>query len=87
MPWRKPRKHVDRARDVAHSEEEALERKADHEEEDQATELAALDGASIVEAATGSIDEPRVASDLAAKLGEAVAGLELRSSDAAASAP
>ncbi len=87
MPWRKPRKHVDRARDVAHSEEEALERKAEHEEEDQATELAALDGASIVEAATGSIDEPRVASDLAAKLGEAVAGLELRSSDAAASAP
>ncbi len=54
-----------------------LEQKAEHEEEDQATELAALDGASIVEAATAEPDEARAPSDLAAKLGQAVAGVEL----------
>jgi dihydroorotate dehydrogenase (NAD+) catalytic subunit len=77
MPWRRPRKRVERARDVDRSEEQVLEVKAEHEEEDEAVELAALDGASIVEAATGAVDEPRAPSDLAARLGEAVAGLDL----------
>jgi dihydroorotate dehydrogenase (NAD+) catalytic subunit len=60
-----------------------LEQKAEHEEEDQATELAALDGAALVEAATAEPDEPHAPSDLASKLGQAVAGLDLD----AASAP
>ncbi len=62
---------------MARSEEEALEEKAEHQEEDQATELAALDGASIVEAATAGPESDRAESDLAAKLGEAVAGVDL----------
>jgi dihydroorotate dehydrogenase (NAD+) catalytic subunit len=45
-----------------------LAEKAEHEEEDQATELAAMDGASIVEAATAEPDEPAAPSDLAEKL-------------------
>lgn len=72
MPWRRPRTHVERPRDIRRSEEEALAEKAEHEEEDQATELAALDGASIVEAATGEPEADRSPSDLAAKLGEAM---------------
>ncbi|MBI2324532.1 MAG: dihydroorotate dehydrogenase [Chloroflexi bacterium] len=77
MPWRRPRKRVERASDVKRSEEEALEQKAEHEEEDQATELAALDGASIVEAATGERDQDRGPGDLATKLRDAVSGLDL----------
>lgn len=83
MPWRRPRKRVERAADVRRSEEEALEQRADFAEEDQATELAALDGASIVEAATGEPDAAGDRSDLAAKLEQAVAGIDLD----AASAP
>jgi dihydroorotate dehydrogenase (NAD+) catalytic subunit len=60
-----------------------LAQKAEHEEEDQATELAAIDGASIVEAATAEPDESAAPSDLAAKLRAAVAGIDLD----AASAP
>ena len=80
MPWRSPKKRVERASDIRRSEEEMLEEKAEHAEEDEAVELAALDGASIVEAATGEPDETRAPSDLASKLGEAVAGMELRPS-------
>jgi dihydroorotate dehydrogenase (NAD+) catalytic subunit len=68
MPWRRPRKRVERASDVRRSEEEALEQRAEFAEEDQATELAALDGASIVEAATGEPDDVAPPSDLASKL-------------------
>jgi dihydroorotate dehydrogenase (NAD+) catalytic subunit len=77
MPWRRPRKHVDRPRDVRRSEEEMLEQKAEHAEEDEAVDLAALDGASIVEAATGQADPDSGPGDLARKLGEAVMGLDL----------
>ena len=77
MPWRRPRTHVDRAREIRRSEEEALEEKAEHAAEDQAVELAAIDGASIVEAATGEPEDDHAPSDLAAKLGAAVEGVEL----------
>ena len=77
MPWRRPRKHVERARDIGRSEEEMLEEKAEHAEEDQAVELAAIDGASIVEAATGEPEQDPAPSDLASKLGQAVAGVDL----------
>src|SRR5262249_27628691 len=77
MPWRRPRKRVESAREVRRSEEQALEEKAEHVEEDEAVELAALDGASIVEAATGEPEDDRVPSDLAAKLGAAVDGVDL----------
>jgi dihydroorotate dehydrogenase (NAD+) catalytic subunit len=70
MPWRKPRKRVERASDIRRSEEEALEEKAEHAEEDEAVELAALDGASIVEAATGQPEDDRDVGDLASKLGQ-----------------
>jgi len=79
MPWRRPRKRVERASDVRRSEEEALERRAEFAEEDQATELAALDGASIVEAATGEPEGETAPGDLASKLRNVVAGVELRS--------
>lgn len=78
MPWRRPRTHVDRGREIRRSEEEALEEKAAHAEEDEAVELTELDGASIVEAATGEPEDDRMPGDLAAKLGAAVEGMELR---------
>jgi len=78
VPWRRPRKHVERPIDVSRSVEESLERASEGEEEEDLTELADLDGASITEAATGVPDETRTPSDLAAKLGEAVAGVEFR---------
>ena len=74
---------MERPSDVKRSVEEVLEEKAEHEEEDEATELAALDGASIVEAATGEPDQPAVEGDLAAKLGKAVAGVDLQEEAAA----
>ena len=77
MPWRRPRKRVERAVDVKRSEEEALEEKAEHAEEDEAVDLAALDGASIVEAATGEPEDDAMAGDLAAKLGAAVERMDL----------
>ena len=87
MPWRRPRKRVERAPGVKRSEEEALEEKAEHVEEDEAVELAALDGASIVEAATGEPEDDRVPSDLASKLGAAVEGVELPAMSVRSPAP
>ncbi len=56
MPWRPPRRRQERAYEARESPEERLERASDGEEERDAVELASLDGASIVEAATGEPD-------------------------------
>ena len=52
MPWRRPRKTEERFKERS-SPEERLELAAEAEEERDAVELAGLDGASIIEAATG----------------------------------
>ena len=53
MPWRRPRQRQQRAYEARESPEQALERASEAEDERDAVELASLDGASIVEAATG----------------------------------
>ncbi len=53
MPWRRPRRREERPYEVKASPEERLETASENEEERDAVELANLDGASIVEAATG----------------------------------
>ena len=54
MPWRRPRKSQERTSGaVRHSPEERLELASEGEEERDAVELAGMDGASIMEAATG----------------------------------
>ena len=69
MPWRRPRKKVERPINVSRAIEETLEESASAEDEDEAVELADVDGASIVEAATGEVDaEERAASPLAEQL-------------------
>lgn len=57
MPWRRPRKTEQRQEPPRVSQEERLESVSEGEEERDTVELAAVDGASIVEAATG---EPEV---------------------------
>ncbi|HZP97499.1 MAG TPA: dihydroorotate dehydrogenase [Candidatus Limnocylindria bacterium] len=61
MPWRAPRKRVERPYEVKRSPEERLETASEREEERDTVELAALDGASIVEAATGEPDRAEAA--------------------------
>ena len=56
MPWRRPRKKVDRPVNVSRAIEETLEELSADEDEDDSVELAGVDGASIVEAATGEAD-------------------------------
>jgi dihydroorotate dehydrogenase (NAD+) catalytic subunit len=68
MPWRRFRKKVERPIDVSKSIEESLEDAADGEEEEDLTELAELDDATIAEAATGEPDEDRAPTDLGDKL-------------------
>lgn len=58
MPWRRPRKATERFSTQRESPEERLDRASDEEDERDAVELASLDGASLVEAATGEPDEP-----------------------------
>jgi len=54
MPWRRPRRSQERtAGAVRHSPEERLELASEGEAERDTVELAGLDGASIIEAATG----------------------------------
>lgn len=60
------------------AEEQMLEEHAEREEDRDAVELSDIDGASIVEAATGEPDAADAASDLASKLGRVVEGIELR---------
>src|SRR5919201_3085299 len=72
MPWRRARRKVERPVDVSRSIEESLEEAAEAEEEEDLTELADLDGATIAEAATGEPDPERSPSELTAKLREAL---------------
>ena len=72
MPWRRPRKAVERPINVSRSIEESLEEITAAEADDDAVELADLDGASITEAATGEPDDQRTPSELGAKLGAAL---------------
>jgi dihydroorotate dehydrogenase (NAD+) catalytic subunit len=69
MPWRRPRKKVDRPVNVSRAIEETLEELSAGEDEDDSVELADVDGASIVEAATGQADtEQRTPSPFAEQL-------------------
>ena len=69
MPWRRPRKKVDRPVNVSRAIEETLEELSAGEDEDDSVELADVDGASIVEAASGEPDtEQRTPSALADQL-------------------
>jgi dihydroorotate dehydrogenase (NAD+) catalytic subunit len=69
MPWRRPRKRVERPVNVSRAIEETLEEAAAGEEEDESVELADVDGASLVEAATGEPDaDARAPSPLAEQL-------------------
>jgi dihydroorotate dehydrogenase (NAD+) catalytic subunit len=69
MPWRRPRKKVERPVNVSRAIEETLEELSVAEDEDDSVELADVDGASIVEAATGQADtDQRTPSPLAEQL-------------------
>ena len=74
MPWRRPKKQVERPIDVRRSLEESLETASEGEEEEDLVELADLDGASIAEAATGHADAERMPTEIADKLRETLAG-------------
>ena len=74
MPWRRPKKQVERPIDVRRSLEESLEVAAEGEEEEDLVELVDLDGASIAEAATGDLDAERLPTEIADKLRESLAG-------------
>ena len=82
MPWRRPGKKVDRPVNVSRAIEESLEEIAAGDEQDDAVELAGVDGASIVEAATG---EPEVEARTPSHLAEQLSRVEL--SDSAAVTP
>jgi dihydroorotate dehydrogenase (NAD+) catalytic subunit len=74
VPWRRPKKQVERPIDVRRSLEESLESAAEGEEEEDLVELVDLDGASIAEAATGDADDERTPTEIADKLRETLAG-------------
>ena len=68
MPWRRPRKKVDRPVNVSKAIEETLEDLSAGEDEDDSVELADVDGASIVEAASGEADTEQRTPSRAAKV-------------------
>jgi dihydroorotate dehydrogenase (NAD+) catalytic subunit len=74
VPWRRPKKQVERPIDVRRSLEESLEVASEGEEEEDLVELVDLDGASITEAATGDADDERMPTEIADKLRETLAG-------------
>jgi len=74
VPWRRPKKAVERPIDVRRSLEESLEDAAEGEEEEDLVELVDLDGASIAEAAAGEPDAERLPTEIADKLRESLAG-------------
>jgi dihydroorotate dehydrogenase (NAD+) catalytic subunit len=74
VPWRRPKKQVERPIDVRRSLEESLETASEGEEEEDLVELVDLDGASITEAATGDADAERMPTEIADKLRETLAG-------------
>ena len=65
MPWRRPRQTEQRHEPPRISQEERLQSASDAEEERGTVELAAMDGASIVEAATGEPDVTDVSPSIA----------------------
>jgi dihydroorotate dehydrogenase (NAD+) catalytic subunit len=76
MPWRRPRKTEEPRAAMRRSPEEAIEARYEEEELDDAVELAALDGATLSEAALGeAVDE--VPTVLQEKLADALRGVEL----------
>jgi dihydroorotate dehydrogenase (NAD+) catalytic subunit len=87
MPWRRPKKQVERPIDVRRSLEESLESAAEGEEEEDLGELVDLDGASIAEVATGAPDEERTPTEIADKLRETLAGAVLTEVRPATRAP
>jgi dihydroorotate dehydrogenase (NAD+) catalytic subunit len=74
VPWRRPKKAVERPIDVRRSLEESLEDAAEGEEEEDLVELVDLDGASIAEAAAGEPDAERLPTEIGDKLRESLAG-------------
>src|SRR5260221_1423658 len=69
MPWRRPRRKLERPVNVSRAIEETLEETAAADEQEDSVEPADVDGASIVEAATGEPDpEARPTSPLAEQL-------------------
>jgi dihydroorotate dehydrogenase (NAD+) catalytic subunit len=74
VPWRRPKKQIERPIDVRRSLEESLETASEGEEEEDLVELADIDGASISEAATGDADDERLPTEIADKLRESLAG-------------
>src|SRR5437867_13261116 len=74
MPWRRPKKQIERPIDVRRSLEESLEDAAEGAEEEDLVELVDLDGASIAEAAAGEPDAERHPPQLAVKPRERLAG-------------
>jgi dihydroorotate dehydrogenase (NAD+) catalytic subunit len=87
VPWRRPKKQVERPIDVRRSLEESLESAAEGEEEEDLVELADLDGASIAEAATGEADAERTPTEIADKLRETLAGAVITEVRAVTRAP
>jgi len=87
VPWRRPRKQVERPIDVRRSLEESLEDAAEGEEEEDLVELVDLDGASIAEAAAGEPDAERRPTEIADKLRESLAGAAIAEVRAVPHAP
>jgi dihydroorotate dehydrogenase (NAD+) catalytic subunit len=74
MPWRRPKKHVERPIDVRRSLEESLETASEGEEEEDLVDLVDLDGASTREAAAAEPDDERLPTEIADKLRDSLAG-------------
>ena len=87
MPWRRPKRQVERPIDVRRSLEESLETAAEGEEEEDLVELVDIDGASLTEAATGDVDAERMPTEIADKLRESLAGAVITEVRAVAKAP
>ncbi len=87
MPWRRPKRQVERPIDVRRSLEESLETASEGEEEEDLVELVDLDGASITEAATGDADDERIPTEIADKLRETLAGAVITEVRAVSHAP
>lgn len=86
MPWKRPRKTVERGGRVRRSPEESIEEAFEEEELADAVELADLEGASLADVARG---EPDVAGKtaLSERLAEVLKGVELPEEAAPAATP
>jgi dihydroorotate dehydrogenase (NAD+) catalytic subunit len=72
MPWRRARKKVERPIDVSRSIEESLAEAAEGEDDEDATELAELDDATLSEVAAGARESERAPSELGIRLRQAI---------------